>query len=162
MTWRGAFLRQAVFEGRMWKKLNREQSAPWARLHFLQMLTEKLAKGFLKAEDSTEPPAHTHAQFVVFLQTIKTNAYFKRRLGFKDTKTFKAYIKSLLRLAQKIEDLAPSIAGDFSPNAEYPWFDRTTNQIHVPAEFLFDEFDFKSRQMIKLVQFIECLLLLAE
>ena len=162
MTWREAFLRQAVHEGAVWRKLNQENAPEWLQLHFLQMVTEKLAKGYLHPATSDAPPVHSHGRFVKFLQTIKTNSRFKNQLGYSDTKSFKLYIESLLEQAQRLQSLAPAIAGNANPNPEYPWQNRASLRIFVHAEYSFLEFKRQLPAMRKLTQLVEKLLVIAE
>ena len=56
MTWSDAFLRQAVSDYQMFKRLSdkRSDAAICHRLQFLQMATEKLAKSFLISDSSSK------------------------------------------------------------------------------------------------------------
>ena len=162
MTWREAFLRQARHERTVWRRLNVEKFDIGHQLHFLQMVTEKLAKGFLTAPSSSGPPKFSHKSFVRFLQTLKSMSYLREMLGYTNAESFNAFIDSLLPLAEKIENLAPALAGSTKPNPEYPWKDATTGQIFVPAEFDFPEFDPNKPQLIKLEHLIGSLLKCAE
>ena len=47
MDWRTAYLEQAKSDYAMLLKLNRDEAPLCHRLHYLQMTTEKMAKGFL-------------------------------------------------------------------------------------------------------------------
>jgi len=63
MTWRDAFLAQARSDAEIRRLLNRQRTAYSHQLHYLQMLTEKLAKGLMAPVDGA-PPAPTHSAFV--------------------------------------------------------------------------------------------------
>lgn len=49
MTWREAFLNQARSDAEIRRLLNRERTEYSHQLHYLQMVTEKLAKGLAAA-----------------------------------------------------------------------------------------------------------------
>lgn len=67
-------------------------------------------------------------------------------------------IDSLLPLARQIEQLAPSEAGNYQANPEYPWQALADQEVYVPAEYAFSEFDPKSTQMVKLIRLLENLM----
>ncbi|GMV98801.1 MAG: hypothetical protein AMXMBFR83_31490 [Phycisphaerae bacterium] len=131
------------------------------RLHYLQMVAEKLAKSMLTPPGSREAPPSSHSAFVRMLQVLKTRPEVRRQLGFEEAAQFKRYIDSLLALAARIEGLAPAQAGLIRPNPEYPWRDPPTGQIHAPARFDFPEFDPRDARLIKLHGLIRDLLRIA-
>jgi hypothetical protein len=161
MTWRDAFLRQARSDFAVWQKLGTPGVEYSHRLHYLQMVAEKSAKGLLCDPTSAAPPAPTHSAFVRLLQVLKTRPEIRRQLGYTDAAVFKRYLDSLLDLAAKIEDLAPSAAGFARPNPEYPWRDVNSGEIAVPFEFRFPEFDPKGPRMQKIDALIRALLRVA-
>ena len=161
MSWRSAFLRQARREQEVRRRLNDPAVEYCHRLHYLQMVSEKLAKGFLTREGAAEPPAPTHLAFVRLLQVLKSRRDIRERLGY-DAHTFKVYIDSLLQLANRVEQLAPSAAGFTQPNPEYPWRDVATGQVLAPVDFAFPLFDPRDPKMIKLEKLIEWLVEVAE
>ncbi|HLL91058.1 MAG TPA: hypothetical protein VK324_17290 [Tepidisphaeraceae bacterium] len=57
-----------------------------------------------------------------------------------------------------MERLAPNLAGDVGPNAEYPWWDPATGDVYVPCDYDFSFFDPNSPRMIKLEQMLSSLL----
>jgi hypothetical protein len=136
MTWRDAFLRQARSDYAVWQKLGTPGVEYSHRLHYLQMVAEKLAKGLLCDPGSATPPAPTHAAFVRLLQVLKTRPEIRRQLGYTDASVFKRFLDSLLDLGAKIEGLAPSAAGFAHPNPEYPWRDSNSGNrcpVRVPV-----------------------------
>lgn len=162
MSWSVAFFRQARSDNAVRRRLNHPDVEYSHRLQYLQMTTEKLAKGFASTSTAEQPPPPSHKAFVRLLQTLKVRPEIRRRLGYADAARFRAFIDSLLPLAEQIEDLAPSSAGQSRPNPEYPWADPVTGIIHVPAEFRFAMFDPRNTRMIKLEQLVESLIRMAE
>jgi hypothetical protein len=73
---------------------------------------------------------------------------------------FRAYIDSLLPLADRIERLAPSAAGATMPNPEYPWQSARADQIVAPVEYNFPEFSPKDANMTKFMSFIQQILMI--
>ena len=158
MDWRNAFLDQARSDHAILVRLADPAVEYCHRLHYLQMISEKLAKAYSTPPGSTAPPPTIHSAFVRMLQILKSRPEIRRQLGFDDATRFKSYIDSLLDLVRKIERLAPSQAGLTLPNPEYPWEDMSTHQIQVPARFGFAEFDPKKPKMIKIHQLVRDLL----
>ena len=70
MTWRDAYLQQAWSDFKVYLALNANNYALCHQLHYLQMTTEKLAKGF-QCPTEGKPYPKTHFAFVKFLQQIK-------------------------------------------------------------------------------------------
>lgn len=157
MDWRTAFLLQARSDFAIFQRLNDSPTDYCHRLHYMQMATEKLAKSLLSPPHS-DPPEASHAAFVRMLQVLKTRKDVRRQLGFRHTAAYRAYLDSLLELASRVERLAPSLAGPNEPNPEYPWRDSKTQDVIVPAQFAFDEFDLKNPKMLKLAALVGALL----
>ena len=149
MTWREALIRQAAHDWDVYERLNPEVFSVADQLHYLQMTTEKLAKGLLTPGGSAFPPQHSLARLVRFLQTLKHRPNLRKNLGYPHAASFSAFINSLLPLAQQIENLAPAIAGDFQPNPEYPWLDRVTGRVHTPCDFTFPDFNPRNSKLIQ-------------
>ena len=150
MDWRDALLVQARSDFEMLGFL-RLHNAPFChQLHFLQMATEKLGKGFATAPGGGQP-VKVHRAFVGFLRSVKSNVQLRQacRCG---PGQIDAYISALLPLARQIEDLAPSNAND-GPNPEYPWQGR--REIVAPAEHLFASLEFDVRGMVNMLKFLE-------
>src|SRR5690349_17478881 len=116
MSWRDAFLRQARSENAVRLRLNDPEVEYSHRLHYTQMVAEKLAKGLQVRPDETDPPPTTHRALVRLLQVLKGRAEARRQLGYGDAAVFKAFIDSILPLAAEIEGLAPAVAGITHPN----------------------------------------------
>jgi hypothetical protein len=162
VSWRDSFLRQARSDDNVRRRLDDPLVEYSHRLHYFQMVAEKLAKGFMTGPEEAEPPRASHNAFVRLLQTVKGRPDIRRQLGYDDAVVFRAFIDSLLDLADQIERLAPSAAGFTQPNPEYPWRDPATNTIHVPAEFDFQLFDPRNPKMIKMERLLQALLRIAE
>jgi len=161
MDWREAFFCQARSENKIMTLLNARGVEYSHQLHYIQMVTEKLAKGFLAKAGRAEWQQTSHAAFVTMLRTIKGRPDVRTQLGYKDSQSFNRYIDSLLPLADKIEKLAPALAGTTRPNPEYPWKDRGSSDVLVPAGFAFPEFDPSDPVMVKLMNLIRQLLHIA-
>jgi hypothetical protein len=161
MNWHEALLRQARSDEAVRRRLNDSATEYSHRLHYLQMVTEKLAKAFQVSPDDPQPPSMTHRAFVRFLQILKSRPDIQRQLGYRDGKVFGRLIDSLLDLARQIQSLAPSIAHLTQPNPEYPWWDSATNDVKVPAEYDFSQFNPNSVKMIKLDSLVRDILRIA-
>lgn len=108
MGWHESYLIQARRDHAVFQKLSTSGDIEYChRLHYLQMLTEKLAKAMLTPPGSAMPAPMSHLMFVRTLQVLKTRREIRRQLGYGDTATFKAHIDSLLDLAGRIERLSP-------------------------------------------------------
>lgn len=150
--WRSAYFEQAHSDFRTLELLRSERAPACQCLHYLQMSTEKLAKGFLTPPGGP-PYGFVHDAFVNFLRAAPYIPEIGRALRIRDADRIRAYIAILLPTAQEIEDLAPSIAGN-APNPEYPWSDAAG--VYAPVEHSFPNLDFKSNPRLnKLVDFIE-------
>lgn len=150
MDWRTAYLEQAKSDYAMLLKLNREEAPLCHRLHYLQMTTEKLAKGFLTPRGGPRY-AKTHDAFVTFVKLAGRRPDLRLASRFTKASQFAVYVDSLLPAAQRVEDLSPD--GSDHPNPEYPWEEKGI--IMLPTEYPFTELDLRSRKMIKLLQFID-------
>jgi hypothetical protein len=147
MTWRDAYLQQAWSDFQVYRHLNAKGCALCHQLHYLQMTTEKLAKGF-QCPIGGAPYPKTHRAFMKFMQNIKQRPilYFGR-LQFKSRNQFSSHIQSLLPIADLIEKLAP-VGGDYDKiNPEYPWTD-SANNIYCPVSYGFPEFRTRARELL--------------
>ena len=68
MDWRTAYLEQAKSDYAMLLKLNQEEAPLCHRLHYLQMTTEKMAKGFLTPKGGARYPKTHNALVVNFVK----------------------------------------------------------------------------------------------
>jgi hypothetical protein len=150
MDWRDALLAQARSDFEMLQFLRRHQAPFCHQLHFLQMATEKLGKGFATAPSGTQP-LKVHRAFVGLLRSVKSSVQLQRSCHC-GTGQVDAYIISLLPLARMIEDLAPSNAND-GPNPEYPW--RGQTGIIPPVDHEFVNLQFDERGMVNILKFLE-------
>ena len=92
-------------------------------LHYLQMVTEKLAKAYFWRLGS--PPPHSHAGFVQFLRFLghvrqNDRERIANLFSFNRFVDFQQWIRAVLPIAYELERLAPDLAND-GPNPEYPW-----------------------------------------
>ena len=149
MDWRTAYLTQAKSDYDMLLKLIREEAPLCHRLHYLQMTTEKMAKGFLTQRGGSRYPK-THDAFRRFVQITGGRPEFRAASHYKQAGPFSAYIMSLHNIAQKVENLSPE--GGDHPNPEYPWEEKGT--ILLPTEYTFDDLALENPKMVKLLQFI--------
>ena len=150
MDWRTAYLEQAKSDYAMLLKLNQEEAPLCHRLHYLQMTTEKMAKGFLTPRGGARYPK-THNALVAFLKLAEKRPDFRRASKFTSASQFTAYTASLFDIAQKVEDLSPD--GGDHPNPEYPW--ESQGVIVLPSEYPFADLNTQSRKMVKLLEFID-------
>jgi len=104
--------------------LIRRQGCPQCHsLHYLQMVTEKIAKAYFWRSGS--PPPQRHSGFPAFLRfSGQIRASDRDRIAdlftFKRYSDFQSWIRTVIPIAHQIEHLAPSLSGD-GPNPEYPW-----------------------------------------
>jgi len=103
--------------------LRRAGTAPCHALHYLQMVTEKLAKAYFWRSGS--PPPKSHAGFVQLLRFLgQTPQQSRERVAnlfsFTRFADFQNWIRLVLPIAYELERLAPDLAAD-GPNPEYPW-----------------------------------------
>lgn len=153
MDWRTAYFQQAKSDYDMLLRLLKEDDIPSCQiLHYLQMTTEKLAKGFLIAPGGSRYPK-THDAFARFVKKYaRLNPDLQWACGCVNVSQFGAYLDGLRDLAQRIEDLSPE--GDDHPNPEYPW--EQNGLIIAPISYPFPDLDLRqqSAKMTKLLKFI--------
>ncbi len=150
MDWRTAYLTQAKSDYAILLKLIREEAPLCHRLHYLQMTTEKMAKGFLTNKGGSRY-AKTHDAFVKFVRLAGGRLEFRAASHFTQAGLFAAYVTSLLNTAQNVENLSPD--GGDHPNPEYPWEVKGT--ILLPTEYAFSGLELESPKMVKLLEFID-------
>ena len=155
-SWRTAYFNQAIADYEMFLMLEKTPNVPLChRLHYLQMMTEKLAKGF-KTKTTDGEYAHTHVAFVPFLKIAKSRPEIMQACGIKTREQFSAYLDGLNSLAATVQGLAPaeSNRANIGVNPEYPW--ETPEGIVAPIEFGFPEIDLntKNAKLNKLMTFI--------
>ncbi len=87
-------------------------------LHYLQMSSELLGKAYAWRHSR---PGKTHRALVSFLQRLSHDRRAQQELGFEgQNANWMQVIRKSIPLAQRVEDLAPSLDRD-GPNPEYPW-----------------------------------------
>ena len=134
--------KQARAEYELLRHLRQKSVAACHQLHYLQMVTEKLGKAYFWR--SLRPPGKSHASFVKFLQALANRSSadqhrIPRLLGFQRADAFENWIRSSAPLAYSLERLAPALAGDDGPNAEYPW--PRKSPVTTPIEHAFPLWD---------------------
>lgn len=145
--WREAYLRQARSDYETFKQLTEAHLCH--RLHYLQMATEKMAKGFLCDPSGPDRPKNVHQAFSKFMRVARTIPRLSRVCGFPPSQ-FKMYLESLTPLAAEIEALAPT--GPDHPNPEYPW--EENGVVVVPVEYAFPNLSLARPKMLKMLEFI--------
>ena len=156
-SWRTAYFKQALADYELFLMLENAEDVPLChRLHYLQMMTEKMAKGF-KTEEGGGEYAHTHVTFVPFLKIAKSRPEIMQACGIRTKEQFHAYLNGLYDLAAAVQDLAPAQANraDIGVNPEYPW--ETPKGIVAPVDFDFPGIDLnaKNAKLNKLMTFIK-------
>jgi len=121
------------------------------------MVTEKLGKAYFWR--SGKPPRKSHASFVRFLQALDDRSDQDRTriaqiMGFGRADDFENWIPTITPLAYDLERLAPQLAGENSPNPEYPWPVRAP--AHAPVTYEFDIWNKltntgRGRQLLKVI-----------
>lgn len=97
------------------------------------MTTELLGKAYSLRSG---PNTTSHRAFVRFMRELRRNRKVQTKVDFRcRNASWAALIRNSIPLAERIEDLAPSLAGD-GPNPEYPW--PRTDPVVAPAEHSFD------------------------
>jgi len=160
-NWRTGLLAQARSDYRLFRHLHNlpNPTEQCHRLRYLQMATEKLAKGLMS--DSKMPPALSHKAFATFVKQAHKVASVCRECGFdSDEKGFMRYLQDVIPIAEAIEDLVPK--GVAAPNAEYPWEERRLDEsksirvtVKVPADHSWPEWDARLPGVAKLMEFLE-------
>ena len=159
MGWRRAFREQARSDDGVRRLLNDPRVAYSHRLHYLQMVTEKLAKSFTVVDDPAATPRGSHVVLVRFLRSLKSAPQMHVALGFANrSAAFSAYIDSVVGLAEQIQRLAPSEAGFDHPNPEYPWRNRGDGRVIAPCDHAFAMFDPASTRMARFEKLLAALL----
>jgi hypothetical protein len=116
------FLVQARTDLVVFELLRKDKDLPPCHaLHYLQMATELLGKAHAYRHGS--PGKLSHRAFVSYLRSLSTNRRAQAQLGFAGKNESWAHlIRKSIPLAERIEDLAPSLADEKNlPNPEYPW-----------------------------------------
>lgn len=118
--------------------LLRQGVAPCHSLHYLQMVTEKIAKAYLWSSGSPPPKSHAgFVQFLRFLGQIRRHSDQERianLFSFKRFVDFQNRIRAILSIAYELQRLAPALANN-GPNPEYPW--PYAQPQYVPANYDF-------------------------
>ncbi|GAB4150322.1 MAG: hypothetical protein Tsb009_25110 [Planctomycetaceae bacterium] len=118
LWWQQAKSDQVVFE-----LLRGQGVSPCHLLHYLQMITEKIAKAYFWG--SGHPPPRSHAGFAQFFRSLGHTGKAKREriarlFSFNRFVDFQNWMRAVLPIAYDLERLAPSLANN-GPNPEYPW-----------------------------------------
>lgn len=153
LDWRAAYFQQARSDYDMLLKLLKEEDIPLCHcLHYLQMTTEKLAKGF-RTRPGAGPYTKTHTAFATFVRKYAVlNSELQIACRIPNDAQYALYLNGLSDLAKKIEELSPD--GGDHPNPEYPW--QQGAEILVPVSYPFADLDLyqQTAKMAKLLKFI--------
>lgn len=123
-------------------------------LHYLQMVTEKLAKAYYWR--SGQEPKLSHKGFVRFFQTLMNRKRddqlrIAKILGFASVAGFDAFVFGAGPIVYAIEALAPALSN--GPNPEYPW--PPSQPVFAPATYSFPEARMletsNGRQLVKVI-----------
>ena len=156
--WRTAYFRQAQADYETLQLLEEADAAFCQQLHYLQMATEKLAKGFASAPGGPPQPK-VHRGYAQFLQQVKRRPELQTLFPGNPNQVT-PYINALLPYARFIEDLAPANANN-GPNAEYPW--QTPTGVIAPVDYAFSDLKFNARGMLNMLKFIRrCFQIISE
>lgn len=110
-------------------------------LHYLQMVTEKIAKAYFWRSGSSPPKKHAgFVQFLRFLGQIPQDERERiaKLFSFTRFSDFQNWIRATLPIAYELEHLAPILAND-GPNPEYPWPHQEPHT--APATYHFEVWD---------------------
>lgn len=129
--------RQAASDHDVFVLLRGQGVAQCHSLHYLQMVTEKLAKAYFWR--SGLPPPRSHAGFVQFLRFLGAIPQRDRQrvaelFSFNRFADFQNWIRAVLPIAYDLERLAPDLANN-GPNPEYPW--PHEGPVAAPADYSF-------------------------
>jgi hypothetical protein len=134
MSWKEAFLRQALSDFKVHEELARLQLPSCHELLYLQMAVEKLGKYYLTPNDGSKP-VPTHKSIVNGLKHSASNLATRQKMGFSNHTIYREKIQRICSVAQWLEDLYPT-SDDNAPNAKYPWSDGTCD-VTAPCDVEF-------------------------
>lgn len=156
--WRNAYAIQARSDFSLLKRCLKEYPVGASQcdiIHYLQMVTEKISKALTTSPAAIDPPLMKHFAFVSFVILAKRNLALQKACGFNHIHKYKAYLRSLMPIADEIEKLYPR-KDRYHQNSEYPWQNKLSQQILAPAEDSFDGYWTPSALKVrKLQDFIE-------
>ena len=132
--------------------------APCHQLHYLQMVTEKLAKAYFWRTGKAPPKCHSG--FAQFLRSIGGVQPSKRdqvakALAFKSFGGLQSWIRSILPMAYDLERIAPALANN-GPNPEYPWPHNSPTSSPVRSQFaVWDQLiaTGRGRQFVQVIEY---------
>lgn len=135
LDWKTDYLLQARSDYDLYQRMERLGDVPLChRLHYLQMATEKLAKGFLTPAGDT-PHEYTHKAFPRLVREASAMPRVRARLGKTGQyAAYRRFLQSVEPLAEVLQNLSPE--GDDHPNPEYTWRDGT-GQVRSPLLYPF-------------------------
>jgi len=163
VNWREAFLAQAGSDREVYARLNADDMAGLPechRLHYLQMLSEKLAKAYECRRTGQVQPRETHGGLPSLLRSTISNRAFREFMDYPNAKSFGAMVRSLLPVAEAVDRLAPRGGEDSGPNAEYPWSEG--GQVTAPCFHGFEEIVGRNRVQLERLEKLLRLVLLYE
>ena len=128
---------QAKSDYDIFELLKSQDKAQCHQLHYLQMVTEKLAKGYFWR--SGTPPPQRHVAFIKFLRALggvqqSQRSQVIKALNFPNFEGLQDWIRRIDPLAYSLEHLAPALSND-GPNPEYPWPHHSPTNTPVTEKF---------------------------
>ena len=146
MTRAEAYLDQATSDFGVFRLLtdqSRQQVPECHPLHYLQMATEKLAKAAYLALEMEDFDFYSHVAFSTLRHHLSRRD-IARSLGYKDFRTYQAFLRRTAPLHRRVDELHPGVGPQRAdggaregPNVEYPWRGRRADESmdwQVPAE----------------------------
>ena len=125
-----ALLRQARSDFQVFELLqdrHRNEVPECHPLHYLQMVTEKLAKAAFIALGAPVGDRHSHIAFSLVPQHL-CRRDVARALGWEDFRRYQAFLRWAAPLFREIDELHPGVGPQHpgggpqeGPNVEYPW-----------------------------------------
>lgn len=149
--WRSAYFEQAKSDYWLFRKFVEQDDVPLCqKLHYLQMTTEKMSKGFLTPAGYGKYN-NTHNAFALFVVKAGDMNGLRRIRNITRKSAFNAYLNGLRPTAMAIEDLSPE--GPSHPNPEYPW--EVNGRIITPIAHDFPNLKLSNIAMKKMLDFLE-------
>jgi hypothetical protein len=153
MTWRKAFLEQAMSDYERFQDFRKRPEVPLChKLHYLQMASEKLAKAFMAYPSGKQPPER-HDVLVAFLRVSKRDPEIKEKFKGKDYQNFCYSVEKALKVADWIEKLVPKTKSRL-PNPEYPWL---LSEGNVISPVRYTSWVFSERELYNFTKLVDVL-----
>ena len=153
MNWSEAYFLQAKSDYELLQLLLKQSGVPPCHaMHYLQMCTEKLAKGFLSMNQGGVRQPNKHERLVKFMRAARSYTRIRDSFGFKSQNQYDAFINGILPIGEALETLYPSGNID-RPNPEYPW--QNNIGVNCPCQYSFPNLDITNPKVLKFLMFIK-------